>query len=119
MKFTERGEILIELSLAEGGKDRVTLLSSVRDTGIGIDADQQARIFESFHQVDASMTRSRGGSGLGLSIVKELVSMMGGEIGVESQSGQGSRFSFTVRLARSAEPTIPDRIIERPLHLLV
>ena len=119
MKFTERGEILVELSLAESCGDHAVLRCSVADTGIGIDADQQVRIFESFHQVDASMTRSRGGSGLGLSIVKELVSLMHGEIGVESEAGHGARFWFTVRLARSTEPAARDRIIERPLHLLV
>src|SRR5438876_2598108 len=122
MKFTERGEILIELSLAKSGEDHVTLLSSVRDTGIGIDADQQTRIFESFHQADASMTRSRGGTGLGLSIVKELVHLMGGEIGVESEVGQGSRFWFTVKLARAAAEhgaTGDRRAIEHALRVLV
>jgi len=119
MKFTEDGEILVELSLAETSEDHAILECSVTDTGIGIDPDQQARIFESFHQVDASMTRSRGGSGLGLSIVKELVSLMGGELGVESEVGRGSRFWFTVRLAHSAEPVVVERVIERPLRVLV
>jgi two-component system, sensor histidine kinase and response regulator len=122
MKFTERGEILIELSLAKGGEDHITLLSSVRDTGIGIDTDQQTRIFESFHQADASMTRSRGGTGLGLSIVKELVQLMGGELGVESEVGQGSRFWFTVQLARSATDRSVGgdrRAIEHALRVLV
>jgi len=122
MKFTERGEILIELSLAKDGEDQIILLSSVRDTGIGIDDDQRTRIFESFHQADASMTRSRGGTGLGLSIVKELVHLMGGDIGVESEIGRGSRFWFTVQLARSAEDhsVVADRrAIERPLRVLV
>jgi two-component system sensor histidine kinase/response regulator len=119
MKFTERGEILIELSLAESAEDHVTLLSSVRDTGIGIDADQQTRIFESFHQADASMTRSRGGTGLGLSIVKELVHLMGGEIGVESEVGRGSQFWFTVRLARSTTEHGDRRAIEHALRVLV
>ncbi len=122
MKFTERGEILIELSLAKSGEDHITLLSSVRDTGIGIDADQQTRIFESFHQADASMTRARGGTGLGLSIVKELVHLMGGELGVESEVGQGSRFWFTVQLDRSPAgrgATGDRRVIEHALRVLV
>jgi len=122
VKFTERGEILLELSVAESSRDHATLRCSVSDTGIGIDPEQQARIFESFHQVDASMTRSRGGTGLGLSIVKELVTIMGGEIGVESEVGRGSRFWFTVRLARSEhEAGTPGahRKIERPLRVLV
>src|SRR5204863_4748692 len=101
-------------------KEHVTLHCSVQDTGIGIDREQRARIFESFHQVDASMTRSRGGTGLGLSIVKELVTLMGGDIGVESEVGRGSRFWFTTRLARSADAVgLADqcRAIERPLRV--
>jgi two-component system, sensor histidine kinase and response regulator len=123
VKFTERGEILLELSVAESSRDHATLRCLVSDTGIGIDPEQQARIFESFHQVDASMTRSRGGTGLGLSIVKELVTIMGGEIGVESEVGRGSRFWFTVRLARSEDEigaaAGAQRVIERPLKVLV
>jgi signal transduction histidine kinase/CheY-like chemotaxis protein/HPt (histidine-containing phosphotransfer) domain-containing protein len=122
VKFTERGEILIEVSLADSTPNHATLHFSVSDTGIGIDAEQQARIFDSFHQVDASMTRSRGGTGLGLSIVKELVAIMDGDIGVESEAGSGSQFWFTVRLARStdeAEPPSAPRAIERPLRVLV
>lgn len=75
IKFTERGEILVEVSLANAGPERATLLFSVKDTGIGIDPDERARIFESFHQIDRSMTRSQGGTGLGLSIVRELVTL--------------------------------------------
>ena len=121
IKFTESGEILIEMSLADANADAATLQCSVTDTGIGIDAEQQARIFESFHQVDASMTRSRGGTGLGLSIVKELVTIMDGDLGVESEIGRGSRFWFTVRLGRSPnafEAPAGERIIERPLRVL-
>src|SRR5205807_363259 len=84
---------------------------------VGIDREQRERIFESFHQVDASMTRSRGGTGLGLSIVKELVTLMSGDIGVESEVGRGSRFWFTTRLARSADGLAAAsrrRAIERP-----
>src|SRR5947209_2284535 len=122
VKFTERGEILIEVSLADSTAKDATLHCSVSDTGIGIDPEQQARIFDSFHQVDASMTRSRGGTGLGLSIVKELVAIMDGDIGVESEVGSGSQFWFTARLARSAdEAEIPcgPRAIERALRVLV
>src|ERR1700730_1635063 len=121
IKFTERGEILVELSLADSAAEHVTLRCSVKDTGIGIDREQRARIFESFHQVDALMTRSRGGTGLGLSIVKELVTLMGGDIGVESEVGRGSRFWFTTRLARSADALASasrQRAIERPLRVL-
>jgi signal transduction histidine kinase/CheY-like chemotaxis protein/HPt (histidine-containing phosphotransfer) domain-containing protein len=122
VKFTERGEILIEMSLADSAEGDAILCCSVSDTGIGINREQQARIFESFHQVDASMTRSRGGTGLGLSIVKELVAIMDGDIGVESEVGRGSRFWFTARLARAAEEvgaTGTHRAIERALRVLV
>ncbi|MFI4947452.1 MAG: response regulator [Alphaproteobacteria bacterium] len=122
MKFTERGEVLIELSLVEIGPQSITLLGSVSDTGIGIDADQQTRIFDSFHQADASMTRSRGGTGLGLSIVRELVHLMGGDIGVESEVGHGSRFWFTLPLARSVTDggaAGDRRAIEHALRVLV
>ena len=122
VKFTESGEILIEMSLAESIGDHATLYCSVSDTGIGIDSEQQAKIFDSFHQVDTSMTRSRGGTGLGLSIVKELVAVMDGEAGVESEIGQGSRFWFTVRLVHSSNEITAtgfQRAIERPLRVLV
>jgi signal transduction histidine kinase/DNA-binding response OmpR family regulator/HPt (histidine-containing phosphotransfer) domain-containing protein len=122
VKFTEEGEILVEMSRGETTESDVTLHCSVIDTGIGIDPEHQARIFDSFQQVDASMTRSRGGTGLGLSIVKELVTIMGGDISVESEAGRGSRFRFTVRLGRSGDETgasAAQRVIERPLRVLV
>jgi CheY-like chemotaxis protein/HPt (histidine-containing phosphotransfer) domain-containing protein len=120
MKFTEVGEILIEVSLSRQSDDQVTLLFSVKDTGIGIEPDQQKRVFDSFHQVDSSMTRARGGSGLGLSIVRELVRLMGGGVGVESEVGRGSQFWFTVPLGRAVERGWADnRKIERPLRVLV
>ncbi len=103
IKFTERGEILVELSLARCDPEGVLLNFAVEDTGIGIAPDQCARVFESFHQVDGSMTRARGGSGLGLTITRQLVELMGGTITVESELGRGSRFAFTVRFQPSAE----------------
>ena len=121
IKFTERGEILVELSLTDATQQHATLHCSVTDTGIGIDPEQRAKIFESFYQVDGSMTRSRGGSGLGLSIVKELVTLMGGDVGVESELGRGSRFWFTTRLDRSDDElaaTRRPRALERPLRAL-
>src|ERR1700721_546305 len=92
IKFTERGEILVEVALggAEGGG--VVLGFVVADTGIGTPADQSAHVFESFHQIDGSLTRARGGSGLGLAIPRQLVELMGGSISVESELGRGSRF---------------------------
>jgi PAS domain S-box-containing protein len=122
IKFTERGEILVELTLGRTQADGVVLNIAVEDTGIGIQPDQRARIFESFHQVDGSMTRARGGSGLGLAITRQLVELMGGKISVESEFGRGSRFSFTAALklpAGIAEPAPLARRMPRPLTALV
>jgi len=122
VKFTERGEILVEVSLARKDADAVVLNFAVEDTGIGIPPDQRARIFESFHQVDGSLTRARGGSGLGLAITRQLVELMGGEIAVESESGRGSRFSFTASFQQSSlaghTPCGP-RHLARPLRTLL
>src|SRR5205807_6214860 len=121
IKFTERGEILVELSLTDSTQQHATLHCSVTDTGVGIDPEQRAKIFEAFYQVDGSMTRSRGGTGLGLSIVKELVTLMGGDVGVESELGRGSRFWFTARLDRSDDAlaaTRRPRALERPWRAL-
>jgi Amt family ammonium transporter len=98
IKFTEQGEVVIRVNLVERtGSDAVIRLS-VRDTGIGIPADRRDRLFQSFSQVDTSTTRQYGGTGLGLAISKQLVEMMQGRIGVESQTGRGSTFWCTVRL---------------------
>jgi PAS domain S-box-containing protein len=120
-KFTERGEILIEVSAASKADDHVMLSVAVEDTGIGIPADKRAQVFESFQQVDGSMTRARGGTGLGLAITRELVGMMGGQITVESEFGRGSRFQFSIRCGRIDEPEADrsERIIEHPLRMLL
>jgi signal transduction histidine kinase/DNA-binding response OmpR family regulator/HPt (histidine-containing phosphotransfer) domain-containing protein/CHASE3 domain sensor protein len=122
VKFTERGEILVEVSLAQAEGNGVALGFAVADTGIGIPADQCARVFESFHQVDGSLTRSRGGSGLGLAITRQLVELLGGSISVESEVGRGSRFFFTARfLPVSPEASLPrpSRHLPRPLRTLL
>jgi CheY-like chemotaxis protein len=98
MKFTHAGEIAIEAKevAVEGGVARLEF--SVRDTGIGIPEHKHALLFRPFSQIDDSSTRQFGGTGLGLSIVKSLAQLMDGEVGLESQEGQGSRFWFRVRL---------------------
>jgi CheY-like chemotaxis protein/nitrogen-specific signal transduction histidine kinase/HPt (histidine-containing phosphotransfer) domain-containing protein len=115
VKFTARGEVVIEIvdvapltlpALMAEGTEPVSLRFSVRDTGIGIAPEQQAAVFESFSQADASTTRKYGGSGLGLAICKRLVELMGGQIGLHSQPGAGSEFFFTMAFTRAA--TIPE-----------
>ena len=96
IKFTEQGEIEVEIASRDPGVVRV----SVYDTGPGIAVERQASIFEPFVQADGSTTRQFGGTGLGLTICRQLVDLMGGSIWLESQVGKGSRFSFTLKLPR-------------------
>jgi len=107
VKFTDEGEIVVAVEVAERTADGVQLRFSVSDTGIGMDNDQLARLFQSFSQADSSITRKYGGTGLGLSISKQLVELMGGRIEVASTPGVGSRFSFTARLGIGGA-TAPD-----------
>lgn len=95
-KFTHDGEITVRVSQKPTGPSACELLFEVEDTGIGIDAPQIGTLFDKFTQADRSTTRKYGGSGLGLAIARQLVSLMGGEIGVESELGQGTRFWCTV-----------------------
>jgi signal transduction histidine kinase/HPt (histidine-containing phosphotransfer) domain-containing protein len=104
VKFTEHGVVEVRGDLVAEGPQGVLLRLSVWDTGIGIAPALQATLFEPFTQADASTTRRYGGAGLGLTIAKRLVELMGGEIGVESAVGQGSTFWVTLRLARGAAP---------------
>jgi two-component system sensor histidine kinase/response regulator len=103
VKFTEHGEIEICIALAQAVDDEVLLRFSVRDTGIGLSEEQRGRLFKNFEQADSSTTRKYGGTGLGLVIAKQLAELMGGEVGVDSETGSGSTFWFTARLGRSAE----------------
>ena len=100
IKFTEEGEITVEVAVESDAADGVVLQFSVSDTGIGIPAEKHHAIFGAFAQVDASTTRKYGGTGLGLTISARLVNMMGGRIWVESESGKGSRFHFTVKFQK-------------------
>ncbi len=102
IKFTEAGEVTLVIDAPGTGGDSVLLRFSVKDTGVGIAPEALDRIFESFSQADGSTTRKFGGTGLGLAISKQLCEMMGGQIGVVSQPGEGSTFWFTVRMALQA-----------------
>ncbi|MFZ0931433.1 MAG: response regulator [Syntrophobacteraceae bacterium] len=112
IKFTEQGEIFVRAFLREETRDGILLGFEIRDTGIGIPLEAQSKIFEAFSQSDQSMNRRFGGTGLGLSISRQLCDMMGGHIEVESSTGKGSCFRFTVRLkkqhpGKSARETYP------------
>ena len=107
VKFTPAGSVTLRLLVQEEAADSALLRFEVEDTGIGIDPAVQIRLFRAFEQADSSTTRAYGGSGLGLAITRRLAEMMGGEVGVDSQLGQGSRFWFTARLARLASAVPP------------
>jgi two-component system sensor histidine kinase/response regulator len=98
IKFTSRGGVRISVARAEGGEGQSAVCFEVSDTGIGIAQEEIDKLFQPFQQTDGSVTREFGGTGLGLSISKRLVELMGGEVGVESQPGRGSRFWFKVGL---------------------
>jgi signal transduction histidine kinase/DNA-binding response OmpR family regulator len=102
VKFTTSGEVVISASMPAGADGAVRF--DVRDTGIGISPEAQAKLFQSFTQADGSTRRRFGGTGLGLAICRQLVGLMGGEIGIESSEGKGSTFWFTVTLGRVLAP---------------
>jgi PAS domain S-box-containing protein len=103
VKFTAQGKIDILVRKLEETANEVVLRFAVRDTGIGLDAEQRSRLFQSFQQADSSTTRKYGGTGLGLAISKQLTELMGGEVGVDSLPGKGSTFWFTARLGKGQE----------------
>lgn len=110
IKFTEKGQVLISCVLEECTPDAVLLHFSVKDTGIGIPEDKLEDIFETFRQVDGSMTRKYGGTGLGLAISRQIAEMMGGRMWAESEDGKGSTFHFLARIGLQQGDVEEDRI---------
>ncbi|QFU02161.1 Signal transduction histidine-protein kinase BarA [Halomonas sp. THAF5a] len=110
VKFTERGEVIVRVMLEEDEPGRVTLGVSVSDTGMGLDEAARQRLFQAFHQADASHSREFGGTGLGLAISRQLVEQMGGELSVTSTPGEGSTFSFTLPLEGDTEAERPPEL---------
>ncbi|WP_227470439.1 CHASE domain-containing protein [Massilia sp. YMA4] len=107
IKFSEQGRIFIRARAEESRDSEILVRFEVQDRGIGMTTEQVAKLFQSFHQADASTTRKYGGTGLGLVISKQLAELMGGTVGVESASGVGSTFWFTARLERGAALAAP------------
>lgn len=121
IKFTSKGEIVVTVEARKQYHGDIELQFCVRDTGIGIPREKLAKIFEPFEQADSSTTRQYGGTGLGLAIVQRIVELMGGQVWVESELGQGSRFYFNAHFERCSEPQSdsPSRVALRGTRALV
>lgn len=118
VKFTHHGRVSLRVDHLGSSSRGETIAVSVADTGIGIPDDKRERLFKRFSQVDSSISREFGGTGLGLAICRQLIDMMGGQIDVSSQVGEGSTFSFTVTLPRSQTVDLRQRplvVLERPV----
>jgi signal transduction histidine kinase/DNA-binding response OmpR family regulator len=118
-KFTEHGGIAVRVDPAGAASAGVRIRVTVEDTGIGIPADKRSAIFSSFTQVDSSTTRKYGGTGLGLTICRHLVEMMGGHIDVDSEVGRGSRFHFEVELGVVEQATPHRLLLPQPVSVLL
>jgi PAS domain S-box-containing protein len=119
VKFTDQGSVSLEVRpVPPRGSGLPRLRFEVADTGIGMSEEAQAKLFRKFSQADGSITRRFGGTGLGLAVAKQLVELIGGEIGVETILGQGSRFWFEIPLAPAASPTIGRRALPEKLAQL-
>ncbi len=118
IKFTEQGEVLVSVSAESSTADASTFRFEVKDTGIGMTREVQARIFDSFSQGDSSTTRRFGGTGLGLTISKELVGLMGGSIQVQSKPGKGSSFTFDIVVEKQDVSAPAGGRVPKALHPL-
>ena len=123
IKFTDQGEVVLRVEAEASEPEQLTLHFTVTDTGIGVPKDKQKLIFEPFTQADTSTTRRYGGTGLGLSISMRLIEMMGGQIWLESEAGQGSTFHFTAQFGvvkhAAARPTVKGPAILDNMRVLV
>ncbi len=115
VKFTDKGEVSVQVRVLEDSSDSQLVEFSVSDTGIGMSEPQIERLFQAFEQADASTTRKYGGTGLGLAISKQLTEMMGGHVSVQSEPGKGSTFRFTARLGKGVATQRP-RLLQSDLR---
>ena len=124
IKFTEAGEVVVDVGVERANAEAIDMRFAVRDTGVGIPVEKQELIFNAFSQADVSTTRRYGGTGLGLTIVTQLVEMMGGEVWLTSEIGEGSSFFFTVRfglqeeISSSPELDLPEKFREKRVLLV-